>query len=120
MLDKVSASINRNIAPILVLAKDDDILVGSAELKVREMEIYPEYEFWLGGVYVPRHARGKGVASALVVEIISIAIKMGIKKLYLQTEDLTGGLYIRHGFKPIEQTNLKGNNVLVMVAVIGV
>jgi len=115
---KVSASVNKNKAPLLVLAKDNEDLVGAAELKIREMEIYPEYEFWLGGVFVHQSARGKGVASALVEEVLFIARNVGIKKLYLQTEGLTGGLYLKHGFKPVEEADSKGIRVLVMVAII--
>jgi GNAT superfamily N-acetyltransferase len=117
--EKVSASINRDTAPILIIGKVNGVLAGSAELKIREMDIYPEFEFWLGGVYVTQQARGQGVASKLVKEIISLAHKIGVKKLYLQTEDLTGGLYLHHGFKPIEQVNYKGINVLVMGTNIG-
>ena len=120
VIEKVSSSINRNKAPLLVIAKELDELMGAAELKIREMEIYPEYEFWLGGVFVPKSARGNGIASLLVEEVISQARKININKLYLQTEDLSGGLYLKHGFKPLEKTSYKGVNVLVMVAEIGV
>ncbi|MBU0914708.1 MAG: GNAT family N-acetyltransferase [Gammaproteobacteria bacterium] len=115
VLTKVSAAINRNNAPMLILAKLDKELVGAAELKIREMEAYPDYEFWLGGVYVTSQARGYGVASALVNEALSRARAAGIKQLYLQTEDLTGGLYVRHGFVPLARVGSKGIDVLVMV-----
>ncbi len=118
--EKVSASINRDRAPLIVLAKESDTLLGSAELKIREMDTYPQYEFWLGGVYVIKPARGKGIGSALVNEVIKRAQEIGIKKIYLQTEKLSGGLYSAHGFEPIEKTDSKGVTVLVMVAHIGV
>ena len=101
---------------MLVLAKDSGELIGAAELKTREMDIYPQFEFWMGSVYVAADHRGKGVASKLVLEVISRARKAGIEKLYLQTEDLADGLYARYGFKPIEQADSKGITVLVMVA----
>ena len=116
VLEKVSAATNRETAPMLVLAKDSGELIGAAELKTREMDIYPQFEFWMGGVYVAADHRGKGVASKLVLEVISRARKAGIEKLYLKTEDLAGGLYARYGFKPIEQADSKGITVLVMVA----
>ena len=120
VLERVSASINRNRAPLIVLAKESDMLLGSAELKTHEMDAYPQYEFWLGGVYVAEPARGKGIGSALVNQVIKRAQEFGIKSLYLQTENLSGGLYSAHGFVPIEQTDSKGLTVLVMVAHIGV
>jgi GNAT superfamily N-acetyltransferase len=118
--EKVSASTNRDQAPLIVLAKESDTLLGSAELKIREMDAYPQYEYWLGGVYVAKPARNKGIGSALVNEVVKRAEELGIKKLYLQTENLSGGLYTKHGFEPIEQTDSKGLTVLVMVAHIGV
>jgi N-acetylglutamate synthase-like GNAT family acetyltransferase len=95
----------------LVVAKASGILVGAAELKIREMDIYPQYKFWVGGVYVVPNQRGKGIASKLVVDIISRARNAGIDKLYLQTQDLSGGVYARHGFKPIEEVDSKGVQV---------
>ena len=88
--------------------------------KIREMAMFPEYEHWLGGVYVVEQARGQGVASLLVTEILSRARRAGISKLYLQTENLTGGVYCRHGFKAVEEVNDKGVHVLVMVADTGI
>ncbi|ENY72203.1 N-acetyltransferase GCN5 [Aeromonas diversa CDC 2478-85] len=114
--NKLSKSVNRESAPLLVIAKKDNELLGAAELKIREMDIYPEYEFWLGGVYVDEGSRGNGIGRALTENIIQRAKKIGIKKLYLQTEALSGGLYSSCGFMPIEQVEYKGHNVLVMVA----
>ncbi|NQZ07992.1 MAG: GNAT family N-acetyltransferase [Algicola sp.] len=113
---KVYASTNRDKPPLLVLAKEDDTLIGAAELKFREMDIYPQFEHWIGGVYVDENHRGKGVAFKLVSEVIAKARSVGVKKLYLQTEDLSGGLYARMGFKPIEEADSNGVKVLVMVA----
>ncbi|WP_448564021.1 GNAT family N-acetyltransferase [Thalassotalea ganghwensis] len=119
VISKVSASTNHNTAPLIIIAKIDGQLVGAAELKLREMDIYPEFEHWLGGVYVDKKYRGQKVASTLTQEIIALARRIGVKYLYLQTEDLIGGLYLSHGFKPIERVNYKGIDVLVMSAHIG-
>ncbi len=112
----VSKSTSRTSAPMIVLAKENDEVVGAAELKLHEMDVYPEYEFWLGGVYVDKKFRSKGVGSLLVSEVISRSKKAGVNNLYLQTEDFSGGLYGKHGFKPLTKTNYNGRNVLVMVA----
>lgn len=115
VLAKVSAATNRTGPPLLILAKLNNELVGAAELKIREMDLYPDFEFWLGGVYVAEQTRGYGVASALVKEALRHACAAGIKQLYLQTEDLTGGLYARHGFVPWARVESKGIDVLIMV-----
>lgn len=120
VLAKVMAATQVDRAPLMVLARQAGEWVGAAELKIREMAIFPEYEYWLGGVYVVEKARGQGVASLLVTEILSRARRAGISKLYLQTENLTGGVYCRHGFKAVEEVNDKGVHVLVMVADTGI
>jgi GNAT superfamily N-acetyltransferase len=114
--NKVSSSTSRSGAPMIVLAKQDGNFIGAAELKIREMAMFPQYEFWLGGVYVCEHCRGQGVASALVEEIFHQARLAKIDRLYLQTEDLSGGLYLNFGFTHLHQVDSKGVNVTVMAA----
>lgn len=115
---KVARSISRHSAPMIVLAVEQDIIIGAAELKLREMTIYPEYEHWVGGVYVEKSRRGEGVGSGLVKEVIGRAKKANIEKLYLQTQALDGGIYARLGFQPLENVNYNGRDVLVMSAAI--
>jgi len=110
----VKNSANRTSPPLTVLAKQDQQLVGAAQLKIREMADYPQYEFWLGGVYVCEQGRGQGVAAQMVDEIIVQAKRLGITALYLQTQDLCGGLYADRGFIAIKQTQSNGHQVLIM------
>ncbi|ASP39515.1 GNAT family N-acetyltransferase [Bacterioplanes sanyensis] len=116
VFENVSASINREKPPLIVLCKHNNHIIGAAELKLREMAAYPEYEFWLGGVYVTQEYRGQGIAAQLVARIIEIAQGFGITYLHLQTEDLTGGLYRQFGFEHLHQVNSKGIEVTVMRA----
>ena len=112
---KLAEAVNRCSPPLMVLAKDAKRIIGAAELKTREMGIFPDYEFWIGGIYVDSEYRGKGIAKCLVSDIVKRAKVIGIHTLYLQTEDLTGGLYVGFGFKPIKVIEHKGYEVLVMV-----
>lgn len=111
---KIQGSLNRDRVPLIILAVQGNEVVGAAELKYREMDIYPEKEHWLGGVFVIPRCRGSGVASLLASRVMEIAKSFGIHVLYLQTEHMTGGLYARLGWKPIENVQYKGTNVLVM------
>jgi len=113
---KLSSYDNRDKAPLLVLAKLNGELMGAAELKIREMDIYPEYEYWIGGVYVKSSARGKGIAANLVKEVIKQAKAQAIDQLYLQTLKLNGGLYSKLGFGFIEEVDYLGHHVAVMTA----
>lgn len=106
--------LNKNAVPLIILALEDDQVIAAAQLKFREMTIYPDKEHWLGGVYVAENYRGVKVASALVKQVESIASTLGVTKLHLQTENLTGGLYARLGWQPIETVNYRGVDVVVM------
>ena len=98
----------------MLLAIEDGELLAVTQLKFREMTIYPEKTHWLGGVYVSKPHRGKGIAKLIVNETIKMAKKLDVKTLYLQTENLNGGLYRQLGWQPIEQVNYNEVDVLVM------
>ena len=99
---------------ILVATNDND-LVGAAQLKYREMaEMFPDKEHWLGGVYVAASHRGQGYGSQIVEQIVKMAPRYGVETLHLQTEALDGGLYARLGWTPCARVINRGLDVLVM------
>ncbi|CAM6000261.1 unnamed protein product [Sphagnum balticum] len=67
------------------------------------MDIYPDKEHWLGGVFVPPEHRKKGVATELLKRTLELAKKLRVTTLYLQTERLDGGIYATLGWRPIEK-----------------
>ena len=112
--EKLHGYLQIDAIPLIILAIDEGEILGAAQLKYREMEIYPEREHWLGGVYVSEKHRGNNIAKKIIVRVISDAKKLGVKTLYLQTENKSGGLYRRLGWIPLEQVNYRGIDVLVM------
>lgn len=116
---KISMSMNSGELPCLVLAVDKMHVLGVVELKYREMAIYPDKEHWLGGLFVPPAHRGRSIGAKLVEHAIDLAEQCGVKKLYLQTEQLDGGIYACLGWRPLERVNNKGIEVLVMERDIG-
>lgn len=111
---RLFASMNRDTIPLVVLAVMGDEVIGSAELKYREMKIYPEKEHWLGGVFVVPEHRGKGVAVRLIDAVVETARILGVDLLHIQTERLDGGLYLKLGWERTEQVCYRGLDVLVM------
>jgi GNAT superfamily N-acetyltransferase len=106
--------LNRTAIPLLVLAVDHDEILGVASLKYREMDIYPNREHWLGGVYVPTMHRDRSVGSRVVENVVERARRLNVSTLHLQTERLDGGMYGRLGWKPAERVTYRGRKVLVM------
>lgn len=113
-ISKLEQFLHRDKLPLSVVAMEGDELVGAAQLKFREMSIYPDKEHWLGAVYVASSHRGKGIAAAIIQKTLSLAKQHRIPELFLQTEHLDGGLYKRLGWEPIEQITYDGIEVLVM------
>jgi GNAT superfamily N-acetyltransferase len=106
--------------PFILVATDQEEILGAAQLKFREMEdIFPEKEHWLGGVFVAPEHRGHRIGSRLAQEIAERAPSYGVRTLHLQTERLDGGLYRRLGWQPVTQVDNHGLNVLVMERQVG-
>jgi len=106
----------RTTPPCMIIAKKSETLIGATELKRHEMSIYPDKEFWIGGVYVCPNHRGQGLATNLVSHAMSLARQARIQYLYLQTPVLDGGIYAKAGFKPQVEVHYNGTHVLVMEA----
>ena len=49
IISRLQGSLNRDKPPLLIIAIDEEKILGAAELKIREMDIYPEFEYWLEG-----------------------------------------------------------------------
>ncbi|WP_299494014.1 GNAT family N-acetyltransferase [uncultured Shewanella sp.] len=111
---KLADYLNRDTLPLIVLIIENDNLLGAAQLRFHEMDIYPDKEHWVGGVYIDKPYRGQGIATILINQIIKLAKRHGVSHLYLQTEDHSGGLYKQLGWKAIEQVNYHNVDVLVM------
>lgn len=112
---ELTDALNRDKAPLFLLAVEQDIVLGVAGLKIREMTDYPQFEYWLGGVYVPEPYRGRQLASQLADGIAVQAASLGIGQLYLQTDNLRGGLYAKLGWETVETVQAHGHDVLIMV-----
>jgi predicted N-acetyltransferase YhbS len=105
--------LNRDTLPLTLVAFHDQEPVGSASLKIREMEIYPQYIHWLGSVYVLPEYRNQGVGTQIIQRSISEADRLGVTELYLYTNG-SGTFYSRFGWQPLERPFYHGREVTVM------
>lgn len=113
-IENLQAYLNKDKVPLILLAIENGKPLGVVQLKFHEMSIYTDKTHWLGGVYVSEEYRGKGIAKQIILELLAIAENLNVKTLYLQTENLDGGLYRQMGWVPIEQVKYNGLEVLVM------
>ncbi len=112
--EKIQIYLNNDKIPLIIIAVDGNEALGVVQLKYREMDIYPDKEHWLGGVFVAPQHRGKGIASKIITRALAVAESLNVKSLYLQTEDSQGSLYATLGWQPLEKVNYRGLDVLVM------
>ncbi len=115
VLEKVvEKSVNRTEIPLAIVIHDNSELVGVAELKIRENANYPQYEHWLGGVFVDPLSRGSGIGGLLISEAKSKAVSLGVNDLYLQCESHNVDLYKKHDFKELHQAEHHGILTTIM------
>jgi len=93
---------NIDSLPLALVALHDGKLVGSASLKVHDLDIRPELTPWLGGVFVIRVWRGRGIATQLIELAIKEAQRLHLSDLYLWTPSAKS-LYERLGWSEIER-----------------
>jgi GNAT superfamily N-acetyltransferase len=111
--ERLEGRMNRDHPPITILGFLQNELVGTAAIKIQEMETHPQYKYWLGSVYVREEYRGRGIASELIKAVIEKASQLSIDKLYLYTRGKVP-LYTKFCWKTIEETNYRGKVTYIM------
>ena len=92
--------------------------LGTAALRATDLPGREDLTPWLGGVYVARQFRGRGVAAALCRTVESRAAALGFQKLYLFTLDQQR-LYEHLGWRAFEPATWQGRAADVMVKDLG-
>ena len=102
-----AARIERNCGhceiPTSFVATEVDDVVGCASLIENDMETRPELSPWLAGVFVPATHRGRGIGTALIMQVLKEAQTLRIPRIYLYTPG-AGTLYRRLGWSIVERT----------------
>ena len=82
---KLRAHMNRDELPIAWVAHADGQLLGTAALRVHDIEGREDLTPWLGGVFVGSPFRRRGIGAALCATVEDSARSRGIQTLYLFT-----------------------------------
>ena len=86
-IKKLQAHMNRDKLPIAWVAHANDQLLGTAALRVHDLEGREDLTPWLGGVFVGSHFRRQGIGAALCAAVEEEARSRRIQTLYLFTLD---------------------------------
>lgn len=109
-------SLPADALPFHLIAERAGRALGVATLKMKVGHpAVTGCSYWLSGVYVAPASRGQGVATALCREIVEVARRRAIERLYLQTEHAGGGLYAELGWTRVQDHLEGGVHQVVMV-----
>ena len=86
-IKKLKAHMNRDQLPIAWVAHANGQLLGTAALRVHDLEGREDLTPWLGGVFVGSQFRRRGIGAALCTTVEDAARTRGIQTLYLFTLD---------------------------------
>jgi GNAT superfamily N-acetyltransferase len=86
-IKKLKAHLNRDRLPIAWVAEANGQLLGTAALRVHDLEDREDLTPWLGGVFVGAQFRRQGVGAALCAAVEDEARARGVETLYLFTLD---------------------------------
>ena len=84
---KLNAHMNRDELPIAWVAHANGQLLGTAALRVHDLEERKDLTPWLGGVFVGAQFRRRGIGAALCATVEEAARMRGMQTLYLFTLD---------------------------------
>lgn len=99
--------------PTTIVAIENGAVLGSAMLIADDMDTRRQLSPWLASVFVVPERRREGIGGALVRRIIQEAKNLDIGRVYLYTPDAEE-FYARQGWRFVENTPYKGNDVTVM------
>ncbi len=111
--------LQRDALPLALLAHEDKEPIGTVSLKIREVEVRPQYEHWLGALFVTEPRRRTGIGSLLVGAAADEARRLEISELYLYTRRReTERLYARLGWAEVERLEYRGRPAIIMKALL--
>lgn len=110
---KLQRHMQKSQLPMALVAYNNTEVIGTAALRLHDLEDRTDLSPWLGGVFVMPAHRGKGAASVLCQAVKRHAAGLGISSLYLFTQDQQR-LYARLGWKYFEETTWRRNRGNIM------
>lgn len=111
--EKLRTRLHRDRVPVMYVALDDEVPLGTSALVESDMDTHPELFPWLANVYVTPPARGRGIARALVQHVMDQAAVFTLSRLYLYTHTARG-LYEKLGWYVIAEEAYEGHDVTIM------
>lgn len=111
---KLNERTNIDKIPFSIVAKSETgKFIGIASLVENDMDVDHEFRPWISGVLVQNENRNKGIGSALVKKLESLAYKLRFNKLYLFTFDKEA-FYLKLGWSIIKKDHYLNSEISIM------
>lgn len=102
-VEAVRGRLSDSRIPLCLVALDDGQCIGTVSLFTNDLDSRPDLIPWLAALYVRQDRRNTGVGGALVEEVVAVARRLGVGRLYLHTET-ANAYYARKGWRPLFRT----------------
>ncbi len=109
---EVEGCCNRNKLPIGLVAFYDDVICGTASLKIKSashLNLTP----WLTALYVPPEMRRKSVGGQLVKQVEKLAVELGYITIYARSGTAVE-FFKRLGWSLIDKTKFQGEELSIL------
>lgn len=98
--------------PLTLIAVENEEVIGTVNLKARDMSIREDLSPWLGGLYVRENARKKGIGTQLINAAVDQAKQLNFDQLYLWTSSAKD-YYLNLGWTLIAEPFYEGKKASI-------
>jgi GNAT superfamily N-acetyltransferase len=88
--------------PSVFVAHEGDTFLGTASIIEDDLDVRPQYQPWVAGVWVEEAARGRGMGAALVRQAAGAIFRAGYRRAYLYAGTHRVSFYTGLGWQTIE------------------
>lgn len=114
--ESIKTRLNTTKIPLTLVVSTNNLPVATANLKNSvPVQGVPEGKVWLGSFYVKNEYRKQGIGSMLMEAILSKAIELGKKEVFLFSSDHTvTSWYEKHKWKIVNELPFQNHKVIIM------
>jgi GNAT superfamily N-acetyltransferase len=98
----VALALGAGPVPSVFVAHEGDTFLGTASVIENDLDIRPQYQPWIAGVWVEEAARSRGVGRLLVDRATQAIFWAGFSRAYLYCGAHRVSFYTGLGWQPIE------------------